>query len=141
MSYESDKLFFNITSLVRRALDQGAIPFELHFSPDLLRKFDKQFADRWQPPRGDKDKRPWLKLNGIQSIPFVADRSLRPNTCVLVTNKNLEGIAVDLSALHIPDGVKPAEISAGAAKPVPAIASPSTWKGRLKSRLRKFFGS
>lgn len=97
--YEERKLVFNISALVRRALENNAIPMQINASPELVRRYEKVIYDRLLPPRGEDDKRPWLRLDGAPAVPFMADRSLKAMTCVLITDKDLPGIAVDLSSL------------------------------------------
>lgn len=129
MSYEDQKLIHDLSGLVRRALNQGAVPYELRFSPDLLRKYDKVVADHYLPPRDKKNPKPFLRLKDAPSIPFMADRSLKPMTVVLLTDKNIEGIAVDLSAIKMIDkGVTLA----------PPPPKPSTWQS-IKERTRRLF--
>lgn len=140
MSYESDKFIFNLSDMVRRALKQNAIPFGFNMSPDVVRKFDKVLAERFLPPRGT-DKRPFLRLNDVPSLPFAADRSLKPGTVVLVTNKNLEGIAIDLSALKLPAMVeKPAEVIPDASNPIDKTTPPEGFWSWIKKAVGAFFG-
>lgn len=144
--YEETKFIFNTSDHVRRALKQGAMPVQLHASPDLIRKFERVIYERILPKRGT-DTRPWLRLDDAPAIPFVADRSLKAMTLVLITDKDLAGIAVNLSDLSTPKapGEKkaPAIVHERVIKDAPsgtaAKSKESSIWGAVKDRMKAMF--
>lgn len=120
-----------LSNLVRRALGQSIVPLEFRFSPDLLRKYDKVLAENYLPPRDKVHPKPFLRLKDAPSVAFCADRSLKPGTVVLLTNRRMEGTTIDVTQLQIPGFGGSVTVNTPPPKP-------SLWSS-IKERTRSLF--